>query len=111
MLIGNQKEAGSKVYRLYNLNKKTMIKSRDIITDESSVAPYEQPAEVRKAIIERGPEPKTESGQISENLTDTFNILERITPPPAQPELITTPSIQDTIVLCEPLANGKNIET
>ena len=75
------------------------------------MAPDEQYSEVRKATIEWGPEPKTESAQISENITNTFNRLERITPPPAQPELIITLSIQDTIVLHQPLANAENIET
>ena len=100
-----------KVYRLYNQDKKTIILSRDIITDESSVAPNEQYSEVRKAMIEWEPEPKTESAQVSVKITDTFNRLERITPAPAQLELITTPSIQDTIVLRQPVANPENIET
>jgi len=111
ILIGYEEEAGSRVYLLYKQDKKTIILSRDIITDESSVASDEQHSEVQKATIEWEPEPKTESAPISENITDTFNRLERITPPPAQPELITTPSIQDTIVLRQPLANPENIET
>jgi len=52
ILIGYQEEAGSKVYRLYNEDKKTVILSRNIITDESSVAPDEQHSEVRKATIQ-----------------------------------------------------------
>jgi len=111
ILIGYEEEAGSKVYLLYNQDKKTIILSRDIITDGSPVASDEQHSEVRKARIEWEPEPKRESAQISENITDTFNRPERITPPPAQPELITTASIQDTIVLRQSLANLENMET
>jgi len=99
ILVGYEEDAGSKVYRLYNAEKKTVLVSRDVIIDESSSDTVEPETQGQKSTVEWEPKMITEILKIRETPPDDYHSLERITPPPAESEPLANPNIQDTIVV------------
>ena len=112
-MVGYDEDAESKVYRLYNPVNKTIIRSRDMIIDESPTAKTSRSSESLRATIGGEQEPVIEQEKISENSSENYLPLERITLTPTTTSTLTpTPiptstlsNIPDTIVFRPPSVN------
>lgn len=110
ILVGYDEDTGSKVYRLYEPLQKKIIRSRDVIIDESVAVEENTSSESLRARIGWEPETVRESFKIREKDSEKFFPIEGIpptptptttptsTPTPIEPPA-TSPDIQDKIVL------------
>ena len=116
ILVGYDEDAGSKVYRLYEPLQKRILRSRDVIIDESATAEENTSSESLRAKIGWEPDTGIENLKISETTGEKFFPMENITPTPTPTTTPTTTptaiqsagvpdNIQDKIVLRPPLAN------
>lgn len=96
------------MYRLYILEKKTIIRSRDVIIDESLPSLEGRIQEGQNGSIGWEPDSNTETPKISEAPIELFHRIESITPPPARTESVANTEIQDTIVLRPPIVNAES---
>ena len=108
ILIGYEEDAGSKVYRVYSPETKSILLSRDVIIDESAnseeiqtVGDTCQKVKVQWEKATGVPEPESDTLIDPEN---QFHRLDSITPPPEDLEHIAESDIQETIVLRPQLA-------
>jgi len=99
ILVGYEKDAGTKVYRVYDPESKRLVLSRDVIIDEVRKPIEGTIAERQKTGIQWESELPLEKHASQERLPDRFHSLESITPPPAILEDPTVNDIQEWITL------------
>jgi len=95
VLVGYEENAGSRVYRLFDREKKRFLSSRDVIMDESSL-PY-QPYEQSDTTIGWRDASETTNLKAVPVINDDFRPLDTITPPVGQP--IPCAEMQETITV------------
>jgi len=108
ILIGYEEDSGSKVYRLWDAARKTILLSRDVIIDECHRPEEDRTLDRPVGTIGWDPEPSNESPRISEESSDRFYRSESITPPPLAVDSPPNTSIEETIVLRPPTVNREN---
>lgn len=99
ILVGYDEDAGSKIYRLYDPEHKTIIRSRDVVIDESLEPAGKVMNESQRAKIEWDAETSIEEEKISERASENFHPIERITPTPTSSPTTTpttTPTLEET---------------
>ena len=119
--MGYDEDAGYKIYRLYDPEHKTIIRSREVVIDESLEPAGEVMNKSLRAKIEWDAETSIEEEKISERTSEKFDPIERIAPTPTS-SLTTTPTttptqeennssnIRETIIVPLPLAQLEGTE-
>jgi len=116
IFVGYDEDAGSKVYRVYDPVHKRIIRSRDVIIEESPRLKHNTSTESLRATMEVESEPAIEELKISDDSRQQYLPLEPICPTPTRtstllPSAITNNSgIQDTIIVRQPLPNLQSTE-
>lgn len=99
ILVGYEENAGTKIYRLYDAEKKRFLASRDVIIDESSTPM--QPQEPSASTIGWGKGTLTPALEKEEPSASDFRPLDSIIPPLSQPA--TGRDMRDRITVRPPL--------
>lgn len=107
ILVGYEESAGSKVYRLYDAEKKRFLSSRDVIIDQLSVTTPTQ--EQTATTIGWDKESLSPAPEDDEPSTSDFRPLDSIIRPLIQPE--PSSDIQDRITVRAPLPSPQILPT